>query len=79
MDSPYANRAFAESIGVTFPLLSDRGGEITRAWGLYDETEKKGRRATFLIDKEGRVTKTQFDSEAIDPTEFVEACSIPDR
>ena len=27
MDSPFANKAFADPIGVTFPLLSDWGGE----------------------------------------------------
>ncbi len=31
MDSPFANKAFADQIGVTFPLLSDWGGDTTRA------------------------------------------------
>jgi peroxiredoxin len=29
MDSAFANKAFADQIAVTFPLLSDWGGEVT--------------------------------------------------
>jgi len=34
------------------------------------------RRATFLIDKEGKIAETQVDSEAVDPTKIVDACQI---
>jgi peroxiredoxin len=34
------------------------------------------RRATFLIDKEGKIVETQVDSEAVDPTKIVDACQI---
>ena len=34
MDSPFANKAFAEQTGVSFPLLSDIGGQIIRESGL---------------------------------------------
>ena len=36
MDSPFSNKAWAQQLGVTFPLLSDWGGDITREYGLYD-------------------------------------------
>ena len=74
MDSPFANKAFADSIGVTFPLLSDWGGDVTRKYGLYDEKHKIGRRVNFLIDKEGKIAEMQIDSDAIDPTKVVESC-----
>ena len=54
MDSPFSNAAWAEKINVTFPLLSDWGGDITKKYGLYDEKRKIGRRVNFLIDKEGK-------------------------
>lgn len=76
MDSPFANKAFAESIGVTFPLLSDWGGDVTRAYGVYNEKEKAARRVTYLIDKSGRVTSMQVDKEAVDPTAIVTRCTI---
>jgi peroxiredoxin len=76
MDSRFANKAFAESIGVTFPLLSDWGGDVTRTYGLYNERSKEGRRVTFLIDKTGHVTAMQKDREAIDPSDVIKACSL---
>ena len=74
MDSSFSNAAWAEKINVTFPLLSDWGGEVTRKYGLYDEKRKIGRRVNFLIDKDGKIAEMQLDSEAIDPTKMVESC-----
>jgi len=74
MDSPFSNAAWAEKINVTFPLLSDWGGDVTKKYGLYNEKTKIGRRVNFLIDKEGKIAQIQIDSEAIDPTEMVATC-----
>jgi peroxiredoxin len=63
-----------QKINVTFPLLSDWGGDITKKYGLYDEKRKIGRRVNFLIDKEGKIAEIQIDSDAIDPTKMVESC-----
>ena len=77
MDSPFANKAFADSIGVTFPLLSDWGGEVTRKYGLYVEEYKAPRRVNFLIGKDGRIKEEQIDDAAIDPSKIVDACERP--
>jgi peroxiredoxin len=74
MDSAFANKAFADQIGVTFPLLSDWGGEVTQRYGVYEPEDKAPRRVNFLIGKDGRVLEMQVDSEAIDPTKLVAAC-----
>src|SRR5712692_9673373 len=74
MDSPYANKAFADQIGVKFPLLSDWGGEVTRQYGIYMDKYKAARRVNFLIGKDGKILEEQVDSEAIDPTKIVAAC-----
>src|SRR5262245_43179773 len=74
MDSAFANKAFADQIGVTFPLLSDWGGEVTRRYGVYVDKYKAPRRINFLIGKDGRILKEQVDSEAIDPSKIVTAC-----
>ena len=74
MDSPFSNKAWAKEINVTFPLLSDWGGDTTRKYGLYNEKRKIGRRMNFLIDKDGKITDIQADNEAIDPTKIVEVC-----
>jgi peroxiredoxin len=77
MDSPFANKAFADSIGVTFPLLSDWGGEATRKYGIYMDKYKAARRVNFLIGKDGKILEEQIDSAAIDPTKIVDACERP--
>jgi mycoredoxin-dependent peroxiredoxin len=74
MDSPFSNKAWAEKIGVTFPLLSDWGGDITKEYGLFNPQYKAARRATFLIDKEGKIVEMQLDREAVDPTAVVASC-----
>jgi peroxiredoxin len=74
MDSPFSNAAWAEKINVTFPLLSDWGGDVTKQYGLYDEKRKIGRRVNFLIDKDGKIAEIQLDNDAIDPTELVTSC-----
>jgi peroxiredoxin len=74
MDSPFANKAFADQIGVTFPLLSDWGGKVTREYGVYVEKYKAARRINFLIGKDGKILEEQLDKEAIDPTKIVDAC-----
>lgn len=74
MDSPFSNGAWKEKIAVTFPLLSDWGGDVTRQYGLYDDKRKIGRRVNFLIDKDGKIAEIQLDNEAIDPTKIVDTC-----
>jgi mycoredoxin-dependent peroxiredoxin len=77
MDSPFANKAFADSIGVTFPLLSDWGGDTTRQYGIYLDKYKAARRVNFLIGKDGKIMEEQIDKDAIDPTKIVDACQRP--
>lgn len=77
MDSPFANHAFADSIGVTFPLLSDWGGEVTKKYGIYVDKYKAARRVNFLVGKDGRILEEQVDNAAIDPSKIVDACERP--
>src|SRR5947199_9939911 len=77
MDSAFANKAFADSIGVTFPLLSDWGGDVTRKYGIYEDQYKAHRPVNFLIGKDGKILQEQIDNSAIDPTKIVDACERP--
>jgi glutaredoxin-dependent peroxiredoxin len=74
MDSMFSNAAWAEKIGVSFPLLSDWGGDTTKEYGLFVSKYKAARRINYLIDKEGKIIEMQPDSEAIDPTKIVTTC-----
>jgi peroxiredoxin Q/BCP len=54
---------FVSKHGLNFPLLSDQGGKVATAYGVYKEKSMYGKkfkgieRTTFLIDKEGTVRK----------------------
>ncbi len=74
MDSTFSNAAWTEKIGVTFPLLSDWGGDVTKQYGLYNPKYKAARRVNYLIDKSGRVVEMQIDNDAVDPTTIVTLC-----
>jgi len=56
-DAMQTLRAFAESQGYTFPLLSDfwPHGEVARAYGVFNEKVGVATRGSFLIDPEGVV------------------------
>jgi peroxiredoxin len=80
LDSPPANNAWAKQINVSFPLLSDWGGDVIHKYGIAKEYNLHGvkmiaaRRVNYLIGKDGKVLEMSLDSEAIDPTKIVDAC-----
>ena len=56
-DPVYALRAFADQDGLNFPLLSDfwPHGEVTRAYGVFDEKKGCPERSSYVIDRDGIV------------------------
>jgi peroxiredoxin len=76
MDSFAANKRFAEDIKVNFPLLSDWKRAITKEYGLYNEETGYGARATFVIDKEGKIQSIEVGRTAIDPTGAYQVCDM---
>ena len=57
-DPKYALRAFADSDGLNFPLLSDfwPHGAVTRAFDVFDERVGSPRRSSYVVDKDGTLT-----------------------
>lgn len=76
VDSVPANREFAKQIGVTFPLLSDFKRTVVKDYGIFNEEQGFGNRATFLIDKEGIIKHIDEGNGAVDPTSVIDACNI---
>lgn len=56
-DPVYSLRAFADSDGLNFPLLSDfwPHGAVASAYEVFDETKGCARRSSYVVDKEGLV------------------------
>ena len=76
VDSVPANREFAKQIGVTFPLLSDFKRTVVKDYGIFWEDQGFGNRATFVIDKEGKIQHIKEGNEAVDPTSAEDACNV---
>ena len=77
MDSAFANQAFADQIGVTFPLPSERGGKVTHEYGICKDQYQAAPRVNFPIGKDGKIIEERADKDAIDPTKIVDACRRP--
>jgi len=62
-DTPASHQKFIEKHGLTFPLLSDPGNQVTRAYGVYKRKLLYGRefmgieRSTFIIAQDGTVRR----------------------
>ena len=59
VDSPYTNVKYAESVGASFPVVSDFNREATRAYDV-ERTDVEGllsvsERAAFVIDSGGTI------------------------
>jgi peroxiredoxin Q/BCP len=54
-DTPEENKAFAKSLKLDLPILSDPQGEVARAYGVTDAARKLPRRWTFLIGQDGKI------------------------
>lgn len=67
LDSPAAHRGFAVRYALTFPLLSDRDGALSRTYGTLFKLGplKFARRRTFLIDPDGYIARVY---RHVDPT-----------
>ena len=58
------------------PFLSDFATRQTaKAYGVLIEQAGVANRATFVIDKDGKILHIEEGSAAIDPTGAAEACS----
>jgi len=75
VDDLAANRKFAQSLGATFPILSDPEKTTAKAYGVLNFTHLFANRVTFVIDKSGVIQHIDKGSEAIDPAGACGACT----
>jgi len=75
-DNTPSQAEFANKNNVTFPLLSDFAKRtVTAAYGVLIPELGVANRATFVVDKEGKIAWIQEGNQAIDPTGADTACS----
>ena len=76
VDSVPALNRWKEDLGVTFPLLSDFRRKVVKDYGIFDEERGFGTRATFVVDKEGRIKHVEQGGTAIDPASALDTCNL---
>lgn len=55
VDPEETNKKFAESLDLDYPLLSDPGKQVARAYGVVSGDKQTASRWTFYIGKDGRI------------------------
>jgi hypothetical protein len=67
-DPPETLKKFADSRGITFPMVSDTGSRIIKQYGLLNESVEPNTRSygiphpgTFILNKRGVVTARYFE------------------
>jgi peroxiredoxin len=74
-----ALQAFAEKLGVTYPMLSDFSRSTVQAYGVMDDNPKSpyfrmAKRAYFVIDKQGIIRSKQvadYSEDLANPDEML--------
>ena len=57
VDDLETNKQFGESIGASFPLLSNPGGDVASAFGVLNTERGTARRWTFIIGPDGNILR----------------------
>jgi peroxiredoxin len=69
VDSKWCHMAFAQNRKLHFPLLADfePKGEVSRAYGIYNEEVGESHRALFVIDEKGIIQWSYLSPDGINP------------
>lgn len=71
-----SQKEFAEKNKLTFPLLSDFSKrQVAKDYGVLMPEIGLANRATFVIDKEGKIQYIEEGKTAVDSTGAEQACS----
>ena len=75
-DNTPSQQEFAKKINTEVPMLSDfKDRAVAKAYGVLIEGAGMANRATFVVDKDGKIIHIEEGSGAIDPTGAETACS----
>lgn len=75
-DNSPSQKAFAEQLSLSFPLLSDfLDRKVSKEYGVYIPKYGVAGRVTFVIDKAGKIDTIESDGDAIKLLHTPDACS----
>ena len=61
VDDAQTNKEFAESLGADFPILSDPGKGVARAYGVVTAERELAYRWTYIIGPDGKILAIDTD------------------
>jgi glutaredoxin-dependent peroxiredoxin len=75
----FAQMAFADTLGIDFPLLSDWDGEVSEAYGVRYDVWKGhaglAKRSVFVVGGDGSITYRWYTDDAHDIPDVDEVIS----
>ena len=71
IDTPEQTRRIVRVFGLTFPLLSDPGMQVIRAYRMKGEGMEMADLGYVVIDREGRIRVRRLDREFGDHVELL--------
>jgi peroxiredoxin len=75
-DNSPSQKKFAESLNVVFPMLSDFSNrQVSKDYGVLIPEKGIANRATFVVDKNGKIQYIEEGTAAVDVTGAATACS----
>lgn len=75
-DNTPSQKVFADQVGATFPMLSDfNKREVAKLYGVLIADRGIANRATFVVDKEGKIQHIEEGQGAVDISGAAMACS----
>lgn len=76
----FSQMAFADTLGIDFPLLSDWDGEVAHAYGVQYEVWKGHRglakRSVFVVDTAGEIKHVWVSDDALVVPDFEDALNV---
>lgn len=76
LDNTPSQKVFAQSLSLTFPLLSDFvDRKVAEAYGFYIPDHGVANRVTFVIDEQGKVAFIEGGGDAVKILGAADACS----
>lgn len=74
-DNTPSQKAFASSLGLNFPLLSDfLDRKVSQDYGIYIAKAAVANRVTFVINKEGKIEFIESGGDAMKILGAADAC-----
>jgi peroxiredoxin Q/BCP len=73
-DDAATQKRFREENQLPFPLLSDAGGKVAKQYG--GTLLGFANRATFVVERDGKVKEIVKGGDAIDPSGAIAACPL---